>query len=267
MLTNDNSGFKLDAGQSHSIQVPDSISSLRFWGRTGCKTNSAGHFVCDTGDCGALSNGYGIQCQGIGNQPASLAEMTLVAGGTDFYDLSNVDGYNLAISIAPYDGSPVNNPDLGRYNCGAISCTMNTAICPPELQKTDSSGNTMCLSICHAVHDVDQRSKFPILKKYFDDVNTRALVCCDCDCGPECGCGNSACKYGCSPLSSESLGKCHVENWPLPSTTQYSNRYDRVFKNQCEDVYSWQFDDMTSTYQCADANYQITFCPSAPRKI
>ncbi len=77
------------------------------------------------GDCGAPANGYGMQCNGIGGQPpASLAEFTLNgAGGSDFYDLSNVDGNTISMTIQPIPGqyTSVNNPSLGKYNCGTMS--------------------------------------------------------------------------------------------------------------------------------------------------
>jgi hypothetical protein len=37
--------------------------------------------------------------------------------------------------------------------------------------------------------------------------------------------------------------KCYVEQWPR--STQ-NTRYDEVFKSQCPDAYSWQFDDFAT---------------------
>jgi hypothetical protein len=79
----------------------------------------------NVGDCGATSNGYGATCNGIGGQPpATLAEFTLSGwGGSDYYDLSNVDGYTISMTIRPIPGqfTLVNNPALGKYNCGSVS--------------------------------------------------------------------------------------------------------------------------------------------------
>lgn len=79
----------------------------------------------DVGDCGAPTNGFGIGCNGIGGQPpASLAEFTLGGGGSsDYYDLSNVDGNTMSMTIRPIPGqyTLVNNPSLGQYNCGTVS--------------------------------------------------------------------------------------------------------------------------------------------------
>jgi hypothetical protein len=71
----------------------------------------------------------------------SLAEFTLNgANGMDFYDVSFVDGYNLALLIQPSGGTG---------GCGAPG-TLNTISCPSELQKSGS-----CCSAC-MVFDTDQ---------------------------------------------------------------------------------------------------------------
>lgn len=44
-------------------------------------------------------------------------------------------------------------------------------------------------------------------------------------------------------------------------------RYDEIFKNICPDAYSWQFDDISSTYNCQNANYLIQFCPNNIKKF
>eukprot|EP00128_Syssomonas_multiformis_P012599 Colp12_sorted_trinity150504_noHs@22686 len=265
-----NGGWKMDPQQRTSIVISSTSVAVRFWPRTGCRYDSNNHFVCETGDCGAASNNFAMECRGIGGQPpASLAEFTL--GGdtqSDFYDLSLVDGYNVGIKVAPVPGhySPVNNPDLGKYNCGAPTCTMNAkGGCPPELMMVGSDGTVVCASICAAIFNNAQRAKFPVLQAIFNDQNKRDLVCCSCDCGPDCGCENPNCKYGCSPYNppspAEKGGKCYVESWPTPTAGAWPNRYDEVFKSQCPDAYSWQFDDHKSTYQCSKADYEITFCP------
>lgn len=90
-------GFVLAPGKTDSVDVPSPWSG-RFWGRTGCSTNS-GRFTCATADC---SSGQ-VACNGAGAvPPATLAELHVEAnGGQDFYDISNVDGFNIPVSIAP----------------------------------------------------------------------------------------------------------------------------------------------------------------------
>lgn len=95
--------------------------AIRYWARTGCRFVD-GKFVCATGDCGAPLNNFGIECRGItGQSPATLIELTLSdSGRSDFYDLSNVDGNNLNVKFGPIPGTfiRVDNPDLGKFNCG-----------------------------------------------------------------------------------------------------------------------------------------------------
>lgn len=66
----------------------------RFWARTWCdpQTNH-----CETGDCGDK-----LECAGAGGRPpVTLAEITLKGwAGQDFYDLSLVDGFNVAATVS-----------------------------------------------------------------------------------------------------------------------------------------------------------------------
>lgn len=92
-------GFKLPPNKSYTLRLPASWSG-RIWGRHGCSFDASGHGRCATGDCGGA-----LFCNGIGGAPpATLAEITL-GNDQDFYDVSLVDGYNLAISITPFKGS------------------------------------------------------------------------------------------------------------------------------------------------------------------
>lgn len=56
-----------------TLNVNSNTKAIRFWPRTSCSQNN-GKFVCQTGDCGAPLNNFGIQCKGItGQSPATLA--------------------------------------------------------------------------------------------------------------------------------------------------------------------------------------------------
>lgn len=149
-----------------------------------------------------------------------------------------------------------------KYNCDAAQCgtpaqPFALKDCPKELRSKDG---TLCLSVCQAV--VQKTTQNPDFLKNFD----RALVCCECACGPNCGCDdgkNAACKYGCSPdhatyppYNYEWKGVCDVTKWPK---TSKGGSYTSVFKRQCPDAYSWQFDDQASTYRCRRADYTVAF--------
>eukprot|EP00919_Chromeraceae_sp_WS-2016_P027482 GHVR01065260.1.p1 GENE.GHVR01065260.1~~GHVR01065260.1.p1 ORF type:complete len:105 (+),score=8.18 GHVR01065260.1:571-885(+) len=76
--------------------------------------------------------------------------------------MSNVDGNNLNIAFGPIPGTyiKVDNPDLGKFNCGSPSCKFKQERCPPELTLIKSSGN-YCMSICAAVNNPEQVKKYP----------------------------------------------------------------------------------------------------------
>jgi len=245
-------GFDVEAHSTKDINVPDGWESGRIWPRTNCR-NVNGRFTCSTGDCGAESNGFRMECNGIGGQPpVTLAEFTLDGyGDVDYYDLSNVDGNSVGMTIRPIPGqyTSVNNPTLGKYNCGAATCTFDASRCPPELKMDDGTGRVVCASICAAIHNPEQRAKHVHLQNIYNNPDTRSMVCCSCD-------GN----YCVSPHDNVTPGrKCYVEQWPRSTDNR---RYDEVFKSQCPDAYSWQFDDFASTYQCKKANYEIILCPN-----
>lgn len=88
-----NGGWQMNPGTQVSFTL-DSGFIGRIWGRTGC--NSASPAVCATGQCG----GIGLQCAGTtGVAGTSLAEFNLNANGTDWYDVSYVDGFDTPIGI------------------------------------------------------------------------------------------------------------------------------------------------------------------------
>lgn len=113
-------GFKLLPKKTYTLKLPAAWSG-RIWGRHGCAFDSHGRGKCATGDCGGA-----LFCNGIGGTPpATLAEITLGAE-QDFYDVSLVDGYNLAISITPYKGS-------GKCTYAGCVSDLNM-MCPVGLQ-------------------------------------------------------------------------------------------------------------------------------------
>ena len=105
-------GFKFQPNKAYSLHLP----ALWFgclWGRHSCTFDG----LCTTGDCGGS-----IFCNSLGGTPpATLAEITL-GNEQDFYDVSLVDGYNLAISITSIKG-------LGK--CSYAGCVSDlNMICP-----------------------------------------------------------------------------------------------------------------------------------------
>lgn len=73
------------------------------------------------------------------------------------------------------------------------------------------------------------------------------------------GRGSVACRSACEAFGDPQY--CCSEGYSTPDTCQPS-RYAQFFKNACPRSYSYAYDDKTSTFTCASADYVIIFCPS-----
>jgi len=82
----------------NSQTIPSAVWwSGGIFARTGCKSDGTG---CTNGDCGAQPNSNCPAGVG-GNNPVTLAEFTLQRQDNDFYDISVINGANLAETMAP----------------------------------------------------------------------------------------------------------------------------------------------------------------------
>ncbi|OAY57549.1 thaumatin-like protein 1 isoform X1 [Manihot esculenta] len=68
-----------------------------------------------------------------------------------------------------------------------------------------------------------------------------------------------ACKSACDAFGEPQY--CCSGAYANPNTCKPSS-YSEFFKNVCPRAYSYAYDDGTSTFTCAGADYAITFCPS-----
>ncbi|GAB2224021.1 hypothetical protein Droror1_Dr00004767 [Drosera rotundifolia] len=132
-------GFELQPNKATTLYLP-ALWSGRVWGRHGCSFDSSGRGRCATGDCGGS-----LHCNGLGGAPpATLAEITL-GQEQDFYDVSLVDGYNLALSMTAYGGA-------GKGKCSVTGCVSDlNAMCPVGLQVKEQDNRVVaCKSACFA---------------------------------------------------------------------------------------------------------------------
>jgi hypothetical protein len=245
----------------------------RFWPRTECTTSGKGA-TCATGDCGG-----NLECPvGVGGAPpATLAEFTVMppSQGSDFYDVSNVDGANVPLAIAPTPGTFQASPPPGAnvpYYCGSPGCTGKCgslpacpwdleAACPAELQDVDPGHYVGCRS-AGQVCAVDPSSAT------LDCANEVDLYRCT-------GGGPNDVSGSCYSAGAESTC-CGCPSWSPAKACQSTNprwtapalpgRYAQVFKDVCPTAYSFPYDDLTSTFTClgtasANPSYTITFCP------
>lgn len=70
-----------------------------------------------------------------------------------------------------------------------------------------------------------------------------------------------ACRSACEVFRDPQY--CCSGAYATPDTCKPS-AYSQFFKNACPRAYSYAYDDGTSTFTCASANYDITFCSSPP---
>ncbi|XP_059654010.1 thaumatin-like protein 1 [Cornus florida] len=70
-----------------------------------------------------------------------------------------------------------------------------------------------------------------------------------------------ACKSACEAFGTPEY--CCSGAYSSPATCKPSV-YSEMFKSACPRSYSYAYDDPTSTFTCADADYTVTFCPSMP---
>ncbi|KAI8986696.1 thaumatin-like protein [Trametes punicea] len=119
-----------------SFTVPDGWTG-HIWGRRDCNfTLTNGSNSCLDGGCEG-----GLECNGTGVPPVTIAEFSLDADQQDFYDVSLVNGFNIPVRIT-------NSED-----CAVADCPVDlNANCPAELAGPyDASGNAVgCKSACVA---------------------------------------------------------------------------------------------------------------------
>ncbi|KHN39890.1 Thaumatin-like protein [Glycine soja] len=70
--------------------------------------------------------------------------------------------------------------------------------------------------------------------------------------------GSVACRSACEAFGDPRF--CCSEAYSTPDMCGPSP-YSLFFKHACPRAYSYAYDDKTSTYTCANANYLIIFCP------
>lgn len=259
-----NTGFQLSSGSNQTFSVSSDWQG-RVWGRTNCSFNSQGQSsgngqACSTGDCGSV-----LACKSAGNAPATLAEFTMNGSfSQDFYDMSVVDGYNLPMAIVMM---PNGNSALEKISQATTnpSCVASAGELAPS-NFNPYSNNQQFLGTS---------SSDPLA---FDTKNTASTVAewCpwDLQTSPPQAPGSGVypypdtninrpafdpCLSACAKYHSDSYCCTGSHDSPQSCSTNY---YSKAAKGVCPDVYSYAYDDQTSTFIVpTGASYQVIFCP------
>ena len=300
-------GFNLAKNSNVNKQITGNWQNGRIWGRTGCNSSCTNCATgeCDGTTCTTAGKppttlfevtmdqnvGYdtydGSLVSGF-NLPIEIKPVDgTSSGAAPQYDCQTIS-CNMNISQCPAElVKSVNGQKVGCYDlCDALNDPTNLNIFDQKCKSGEISGCP------NGASDIDK--------------DLACCSCgqpkqgCPVDQLPKDGQGNpingcaiegnqkestdlikSCCKYGCSPNADpgKSLDKtkspvCDMNQWPKPVKYCQDNgisskdcNYPNVFSKICPNFYSWQFADRTSTYQCRNSDYQITFCPTNQKKM
>ena len=188
--------------------------SGRLFARKGCDANGQN---CQSANCTTnTQNGNCLVGTG-GNPPATSAEFTfqnraLSATNTDFYDVTMIDGVNMAVSIQPDPNTAVLDPNL-PYQCTSPGATQQTGFLKPCNWKINVPSANITLF---------RQSSLP--------VGVAPTLCSsdsDCSNGQVCGLALNA-KVGqkfanaCGPLQGYWSASQICDNLPFPQGTDNS---------------------------------------------
>ncbi|KAF2663704.1 Osmotin, thaumatin-like protein [Microthyrium microscopicum] len=257
-------GFELKSGQNETVWVQPGWAG-RMWARTNCSFPASlpGHRACETGDCRG-----DLDCVVSGLTPATLAEiLTGDQGGTSFYDISLVDGYNLDMAISLIDNEQSGMRSALPPNRTNPSCVASVAnfveddtFNPYNTSQTVFLGTNQSYPLAFNRAVTRQQisrwcpwdlQAFPPTKPgdgvypYPDDNIQRPVFQ---PCFSQCGKYNEP-QYCCTGAFKD-RGAC--------KSSLYTNNAKKI----CPDAYSFAHDDQKSTFTVqTGVGFQITMCP------
>ncbi len=130
-------GWLMDANTHVAFTIPMPFTSARFWARPVCAADP-NNSTCGTPVCSGPNQ---TSCTLGGTTGlTTLFEINMGSQGSDldFYDISNVDAYNLPIAVIPVPGSYSGANSHDPFSCGSIAFAQDLdATCPAPLQVTN----------------------------------------------------------------------------------------------------------------------------------
>jgi PGF-pre-PGF domain-containing protein len=266
-----NGGFKLDASTGTRTFSFEHGWQGAFYPRTNCTfVNGIGN--CETGNC-KDTNGKGLlECGGAGSvAPVTKGEFNL-DDSIDWYDVSWVDGFNVAMVIQPVNHDtvyPVSDPS---HHCNTAGCSVGlhdfSSPAVPNwsvLKYPGTSHVAGILSDCNLYssykdsgsplfvsNDILNGYCCPIAEGYVNDSSIPGQ-CNDVPAGKTC----KTCAG-----QNNNLYPFNQQN-PLPNSA-------KLFYNTCPTAYAYTYNDTDALMTCQGnttftTSYRITFsCPAPP---
>ena len=199
-----------------------------------------------------------------GQTPATLAEFTLTtSSGQTFYDLSLVDGYNIPVGIISLLGTSGNSTltDIPPNLTNPI-CIGTASLLAPQGDTSDATLGT--------------NSTYPLpLDQSVSNSQVQSWCPWDCQLSPPEKPGDGVYPYPDDNIQRPAFNPClsACAKWGSPQyccTGKYNSPgscspsdYSTQAKTVCPDVYSYAFDDQTSTFVIpSGGGFEVVFCPS-----
>jgi len=130
--------------ENRVYSLPNVWVSGTLWGRTNCRDCTADHAVgtrcCETGDAGGTLYNRHEDGSAIGmEKPITKVELNFL-NSPDFYDVSQVDGFNLPVQMTPVKGTGDDKTRTTGYWLGCPGVTGNVnSVCPDSSMIKDAA--------------------------------------------------------------------------------------------------------------------------------
>ena len=237
-----------------------------FYPRTGCTFDAGGKGGCKTGNCTDVHGNGVLQCGGAGSAaPVTKGEMNL-DDAIDWYDVSWVDGFNIAMVIQPGQFDTAYQATDPDHHCSSAGCDVgladfaSPAVTDFDLLKypstTDFAG---ILSDCNYYSDLPRGSSFdsdlwngyccPISEGYVND-STIPGQCHDVPTGKTC----------------RTCAGQRNDLYPFTQPGALPNSA-KLFYSTCTKAYAYTYNDTDALMMCQGAastntSYTVTLsCP------
>ena len=266
-----NGSIMLNAGERRTITFPAYWNGA-FYTRTDCTFDADGYGSCLTGDCTKYGWGY-RECAGAPSvPPATKGEFNFDLPGLsdkDWYDVSYVNGFNIAMVITPirYDPAyPGSDPASASRQCTAAGCSVGLAdFKSPEVPSWDVLKYPGTSNFLAINDDCDVYTSYRGTPKWSQDVEDG--YCCPAAKGyvnDSTHCHDPGVGSPCRICAGQNT---NLYPFTLPGALPNSAK---IFYHTCPTAYAYTYNDTDALFTCKGNSsfpsaYSVTLsCPARP---